>query len=160
MRKIFGGAMLFSAVGATVLGGALAWNSTEITAPNTVDVGTIEFTILYVQHPDALLGPDDGVPNEIGGGTISNDGTLNLFYEAGSVQIFNVATSNATCNPSNFVGVVTPVLDLAFNQEVSAGETEEGYRVAIAVVENAPEACMGATVSYLVAITMSTQAAN
>jgi hypothetical protein len=160
MRKIFGGAMLFSAVGATVLGGALAWNSTEITPPNNVDVGTIDFDILYVQHPDALLGPNDGVPNDVGGGTITNNGTLNLFYEVGSVQIFNVASQHATCNTSNFVGSVTPVLDLAFNQEVSAGETEEGYRVGIAVLPSAPEACMGATVSYLVAITMSTQAAN
>jgi hypothetical protein len=160
MRKIFAGAMLFTALGAAILGGALAWSNTEITPPNQVDVGEVAFTILYVQHADALLGPNDGVPNEIGGGTITNDGDLNLFYASGSVQIFNVASSNGTCNPSNFTGIVTPVLDLAPPGEVSAGDTEEGFRVAIAVNTGAPEACQGATVSYLVSITMATQAAN
>ena len=92
MRKIFGGAMLFSAVGATVLGGALAWNSTELTPPQTVEVGTVEFTILYVQHPDAMLGPNDGVPNDIGGGTITS-GRSRTFSVAGRYWISSMTSS-------------------------------------------------------------------
>ena len=161
MRKIFGGAMLFSAVGATILGGALAWNDTQISGPQTVDVGAMGFAIEYVQHPDALLGPNDGTPNEIGGGRLSNTGNLNLFWNAGAVEVYNVDASNATCNPSNFLGVVTPILDLGAGGELSAGAvSQEGYVVDMSVLTSAPEACQGATVSYLVAITMSTSPAN
>lgn len=161
MRKIFGGAMLFSAVGATILGGALAWNDTQISGPQTVDVGTVGFAIEYVPAPDALLGPNDGIPNRIGGGRLSNTGDLNLFWANGEVQFFNVDAQHATCNVSNFAGAVTPILDLGNGGELSAGAvSQEGYVVDAAVLPVAPEACQGATVSYVVAITMSTQPAN
>ncbi len=159
MRKIFGGAMLFSAVGATILGGALAWNDTQQTPPQTVDVGSVEFTIAYTQASDALLGPNDGVPNRVGDGLISNTGDLNLNWSAGTVLFTNVDAQHATCNVSNFAGAVTPYGDVT--GEISAGQlSQEGYFVDIAVLPVAPEACQGATVSYVVSITLATQPAN
>lgn len=160
MRKIFGGAMLFSAVGATILGGALAWQDTQITDFEQVDVGTVSFAIDYTEAPGQLLGPNDDSPNLVGGGLISNTGTLNLYWVGGQVGMAGTS-NNATCNASNFVGTVTPLADLAFGGELSAGELgQQGFQVDIAVKSSAPEACMGETLTYTVAVTMGTQPVN
>jgi len=160
MRKIFGGAMLFSAVGATILGGALAWQDTQITDFEQVDVGTVNFAIDYTEAPGALLGPNDGSPNLVGGGLLSNGGSLNLYWVGGQVAMAGTS-NNAACNAHNFEGTVTALGDLAFGGELSAGEQlQEGFQVDIAVKPSAPEACMGETLTYTVAVTMGTQPVN
>ncbi len=159
MRKIFGGAMLFSVIGAVVLGGSLAWSATKNTGENQITVGTIDFSISYFQLA-SLLGPN-GTSTQVGGGQINNTGTFNLVWDSGAVFIINVTPGNGnSCGVQNFSGTVNPVLALAqspIGQPIPPGANNvDGYVVNIATALNAQVACQGAAVSYVVAITMKT----
>ena len=173
LRRTFAVVTIASAMLCVLVGGAVAWNDTAISAPQTVDVGAMGFAIDYEQAPDALLGPNDGVPNHVGNGLLSNTGSLNLFWIVGTIEIFNVGRIDvgdgffegngnaANCNPSNFVGRVEPVGDLAGGGELSVGAvSQDGFVVSIAVLPSAPETCMNSAVSYVVTVTMQTQPAN
>lgn len=155
MRKIFAGAMLFSVIGAVILGGTLAWQSTVQVAHNQgVSVGTLAFGSFYTQETDALLGPD-GYTTVVGHGTLSNTGNFNIALLASSphtkVVIRDVDANHAACDVDNFVGTVE---DLFPGQTLAPGDTQaDAYRVKIKVIEGAPEACMGAFVLYDVFIT-------
>ncbi len=172
-RGAFATATIASAILCVLIGGAVAWNDTASTTPQTVDVGVMGFVIDYVQAQDALLGPNDGVPNHVGNGLLSNTGSLNLVWVGGTIEIFSVGPIDigdgffqgngnaANCNPSNFVGTVEPVGDLAAAGELSAGAvSQDGFVASIAVLPSAPEACMSSAVSYVVTVTMQTQSAN
>jgi len=161
MRKIFGGAMLFSALGAAVLGGALAWTNTEVSDINTVGVGTVSFGMEYVQNSGALLGPDDGINNEVGTGLVQNTGQLTIGYHSGGVEILDVtgpAGGTAACNTSNFGGAVT-WLGQSSGSDLANGDIG-AFDVGMNVAPGAPDACQGATVSYVVFVTMQTVASQ
>ena len=51
MRKIFGGSVLLSLVGAIILGGSLAWESTQHSDGNKASVGELEWGMFYVDKP-------------------------------------------------------------------------------------------------------------
>jgi hypothetical protein len=161
MRKIFGGAMLFSALGAAILGGALAWEATEISDINTVGVGSISFGIAYAQNGGAQLGPDDGINNEVGTGLIQNLGNLNIEFKEGGVEILDVtgpAGGTAQCNTSNFGGIVN-YLGQQGGTGLATGDIA-AFDVGMNVAPGAPDACQGAVVSYVVFVTMQTTPAN
>ena len=157
MRKIFGGAMLFSALGAAILGGALAWTSTEISGINQIQVGSVAFTMQYFQAPGNLLGPDDGINNEVGSGLVQNTGQLTIGFNAGGVEILdvnNIVGDVAACNTSNFGGQVN-WLGSQTGTDLAAGEIG-AFDVGMNVAVGAPDACQGALVAYVVFITMQT----
>jgi hypothetical protein len=163
MRKIFAGAMLFSVIGAVILGGTLAWQNTQLVADNeTVDVGTLAWSSTYTQSTNARLGPN-GFTSTVGFGTLTNGGDFNivLLPLASSVVIVNVDQGHASCDPANFSGAV---VDNTGGSTIPAGTSwadgpngpGDAYWVRMTVAENAPFACMGATVTYDVYITVGT----
>jgi hypothetical protein len=167
MRKIFGGAMLFSAVGATILGGALAWQSTAVSPLQNVGVGALGFNINYTQAPDAQLGPNDGINNHIGDGTVDNTGDYNIAYKDADswVEITNFTVPNGVpadhgvCNTTNFGGDVSPEGG-SLNSIAPGANGVNGFNVDMNVATVAPAACMGGTVSYIVHVTFETIPTN
>jgi hypothetical protein len=163
MRKIFAGAMLFSVIGAVILGGTLAWQNTQLVATNVVvPVGTLGWGSIYVQETDALLGPN-GYVTTVGHGTLSNTGDFNikLLASGSSVLIRNVDSGHSSCDPWNFWGTVQDLTGgtvIAPGTSFADGPNGPGmaYRVLIGVKDNAPFACMGALVTYDVYITIET----
>ena len=171
MRKIFGGALLFSALGAVILGGALAWNSSETTGLETIDVMSIEFDMTYIENPDAILGPNDGVHRQIGRMWIDNDGNGNLSFNTGAVEIVNVDVDGngvpddmGVCSTANFGGSVIPGLGLQANGVIAPNNQANPINdpphliVRGAVASGAPDACQGATVLYRVVVVMTSAA--
>jgi hypothetical protein len=159
MRKIFAGAMLFSVIGAVILGGTLAWQNTQLVADNeTVDVGTLQWGSVYTQSTNAQLGPN-GFTSTVGFGTLANTGDFNivLLADQSSVVIVNVDQGHASCDTVNFSGAIQ---DLTGGSTIAAGTSwangGDAYRVVMTVAANAPFACMGATVTYDVYITVGT----
>ncbi|MFN0095453.1 MAG: hypothetical protein ACKVVT_11860 [Dehalococcoidia bacterium] len=161
MRKIFGGAMAFSVVGAAVLGGTLAWESDQISGPQSVNVGALEWTLGYAQVTDALIGPN-GTVVLLGHVALSNDGDFNLTIPdgdgLGEVIIESVVTetgaNHAACDAYNFFG---DVQNTSWDDELEPGEIESfAARVVMGVADDAPEACIGATVNYFVRVAVVT----
>lgn len=169
MRKIFGGAMLFSALGAVILGGALAWNSSEVSGINNIDVMSIEFDMTYIQDPNAILGPNDGVHRRIGGVWIQNDGESNLLYNTGALEILTVDINQngvqddeGICAPANFGGSLEPTLALSATTgglppDNDAEPLSDPAHLVVrgAVATNAPDGCQGAEVWYRVVVVMT-----
>lgn len=162
MRKVFAGAMLFSVIGAVILGGTLAWQDTRRVAANqTVEVGILEWGSIYTQSSDAQLGPN-GYQNTIGFGTLSNTGEFNLALLGGQVLVTNVRTlatpgsSHANCDTDNFFGSVE-TLPFDGDGYIAPGQTvDRAYIVKMQVADTAPVSCMGATVTYDVFVTVGT----
>jgi hypothetical protein len=162
MRKVFAGALIFSVIGAVILGGTLAWQNSKLVAANqTVDVGILDWGSVYIQNSDALLGPN-GYQNQIGIGSLVNSGEFNLAFLGGQVVIRNVATvfnpgsGHGSCDADNFSGSVEPLVP-APNGYLSPGESlDDAYVVKMTVHADANTACMGATVTYDLYVTVGT----
>ena len=163
MRKIFAGAMVFSVIGAVILGGTLAWSNTVILGPNNVSVGQIAFTAVFSPAASALLGPN-GHENTVGTIDVSNTGTFNLRVDGASkenpggsrVVIKNVDQGHASCDTDNFTGSVTPINgDNASPGQVDAPNPPAVShtvfnlaQVKMSVIALAPNACQGAVVTF------------
>jgi hypothetical protein len=170
MRKIFGGAMLFSGLGAAILGGALAWNASETTGLETIDVASIEFDMTYIQSPEAILGPNDGVHYPVGRIWLENDGEMNIKFHSSAVEIVSYTKSNgapddqAACAVTNFGGSTTATQALNTQPILEPGNDAEPaddpphLTVNMAVAAGAPDACQGGEVTYRVVVTMQTSA--
>ena len=158
MRKIFAGAMIFSVIGAVILGGALAWTSTVTLKNQSVDVGSLTFDISYSQSTDALLGPD-GETNTVGFIAIQNTGDFNLELDSSlngaRIIVTNVDAGHASCDTTNFTGGVQD-LGQGILPANSTGFTEDVARVVMTVKLGAPNACIGATVTYDILIVLHT----
>jgi hypothetical protein len=168
MRKVFGGAMIFSIVGAIVLGGALAWNSSKTQGPFPVSVGTLSWQFFYGQDPSAELGPDGNI-TRVGQGWIENDGDFQIALNdpnPGSVFIQNVSPGHDNCNVNNFFGGLNSD-QKGDTHPVDSGtvgphgnKTGGDFWVDIGVAANAPTACIGATISYTVTVNIHTISPN
>ena len=142
---------MFSVIGAVILGGTLAWNQTK-TESNTVDVGTLSFTVAYTPNTD-FIGPNDGVFRNIGKIEILNTGEFNLeFVETGAggagnsrVIITGVNAGQGQCAANNFIGTIVSTSD---NKLPAAGPLKSVGEVQMDVEKTAPAGCIGATVSY------------
>jgi len=157
MRKIFAGALIFSVIGAVVLGGTLAWVQTKTVATNQlVSVGALNWDSTYTQSSDALLGPDGSVTT-VGFGDLVNAGDFNLVLLGGSVIVKNVDTGHASCDTGNFVGTIVNLIDgEVINDPPASNFVQDAYRVQILVLQGAPAACIGATITYDVKISVGT----
>jgi hypothetical protein len=158
MRKVFAGALIFSIIGAVVLGGTLAWQNSKTVASNAqVSVGALNWSSVYEQASDALLGPDGSVTT-VGHGSILNAGDFNLALLGGSVIIKNVDTGHASCDPANFTGAVQSLIegDVIPEPPAPGSAVDDAYRVVITVKQGAPASCIGATITYDVKVTVGT----
>lgn len=169
MRKIFGGAMAFSMVGAVVLGGVLAWSNSE-TYDETSQVGLLDFD-LDVSHLGDRIGPDDGIYRVVDNVRIENTGGstgYDLLYDSGKVDILDVSnpvsgqSDQANCGIQNFVG---RVVDLTNGKVLLSTSNDpdnlEGFvRTEMSVNVGAPAACQSDMVNYRVTINMKTKANN
>lgn len=170
MRKIFGGAMAFSMVGAVVLGGVLAWSNSR-SYNGTAQVGSLDFSLGTPAHNNDRIGPDDGIYRTVDNITITNTGGaigFDLLYDSGHVDILDVTspvgstTDQANCGTQNFVGRVVDLtngkvlLALSNNLADLSGDAQTQLKVN----NGAPAACQGDIVSYRVTINMKTKANN
>ncbi|MGD9932638.1 MAG: hypothetical protein AB7T37_02885 [Dehalococcoidia bacterium] len=173
MRKIFGSSMLLSMVGATVLGGALAWDATQQTDIEVVQTGTIAFDMEYLTGDDVpavapyngpyttTIGPNDGQFKRVGVGSLENVGSYNLVFGGGLVSIISTSGGGGllsqVCDVNNFEGKVSPGAELLFDPILEPNTSQgAGFVVDLAVKTTAPESCMGVDVSYIVTINMAT----
>ncbi len=168
MRKIFAGAMAFSVIGAVILGGALAWNQTQTITGNTVSVGDLSFNAVYTQSAAAQLGPNDGIANTLGTLDFTNTGDFNLILVSSTQQapngsrviVLNVDQGHASCSTANFTGGVqdqgSPVFAAAPPSPGVPITYSNAAKVVMAVGLTAPNACIGATVSFDILVVVAT----
>jgi hypothetical protein len=163
MRKIFGGAMAFSMVGAVVLGGVLAWSNSH-SYEESVRVGSIGFSLTH-EHNGGRIGPNDGQYKPVDDVTVHNTGGddgFTLTWDTPHVDFEDVhngggAVDIANCNISNFAGKVDTVAGVLNNGINAVGGGQSGHAlVQIAVLSGAPDACQGDLVEYRVTINMKT----
>jgi hypothetical protein len=166
MRKIFGGAMAFSMVGAVVLGGVLAWSNSQ-SFNQSATVGSLAFSLSPTHNTDRI-GPNDNIPRITDNVMIHNTGGgtgFDLVFDTGHVDILDVVnvlgtTDQANCGAPNFVGTVQDKTGGA-TLTADTTKTPDGLvQVMMAVQSGAPIACEGDTVSYRVVINMKTKPGN
>jgi hypothetical protein len=106
MRKIFGGTMVLSIVGAVVLGGILAFQSQQTTNEFQASVGDATWALAYESEPNTIV---PGYGNEIvGEGYLANDPTSSFsIVNTGGVVTISEVTSG--CPSSLFTSAVNVV---------------------------------------------------
>lgn len=155
MRKIFGGSLAFSLVGASLLGGVFAWTLSD-SERDQVAVGTGAFELVYNQDPDALLGPN-GTEVRVGGGggEATGDFVLKAGNESGKLTIKNVQSDQGLCTVADFSGriyVLTPDEEMVPGD----GEGDWEFEAYITTNEDARVNCMGALVTYEIQVDAET----
>ena len=106
MRKIFGGAMVLSIVGAVVLGGILAFQSQQTTNEFQASVGDAQWALAYESEPNTIV-PGYGL-EVVGEGYLANDpaSSFSIVNTGGFVTISEVTSG---CPSSLFGSAVTVV---------------------------------------------------
>lgn len=106
MRKIFGGAMVLSIVGAVVLGGILAFQSQQTTNEFQASVGDAQWALAYESEPNTIV-PGYGL-EVVGEGYLANDpgSSFAIVNNGGFVTISEVT---AGCPSSQFGSAVNVV---------------------------------------------------
>ena len=106
MRKIFGGAMVLSIVGAVVLGGILAFQSQQTTNEFSATVGDAQWTLAYESEPNTIV-PGYGL-EVVGEGYLANDpgSSFAIVNNGGFVTISEVTSG---CPSSQFGSAVNVV---------------------------------------------------
>lgn len=109
MRKVFGGAMVLSIVGAVVLGGILAFQSQQTTNEFSAKVGDAQWTLAYESEANTIV-PGYGL-EVVGEGYIANDpgSSFSLVNTGGFVTISEVTSG---C-PSSLFGTSVVVVQTA-----------------------------------------------
>jgi len=165
MRKIFGGTMMLSIVGAIVLGGAFAWNNSQTTSEQTIKIGTVAWTLHYEQE-NTMAGPNDGVMRTIGDGWIRNTGNFGLQIvstsgSTGSQWLLDHATSTCAVD-SYYNGAVnaetggTLLPGQTGNPDETTGVSAGRYHVKLGLDPSMPNSCVGGTVAYTVLVNVQT----
>jgi hypothetical protein len=175
MRKIFGGAMAFSMIGAVVLGGVLAWSNSQELDGSSV-VGSITWAITTpgtgTDGPTGdYIGPDDDHVVWVDNRHILNTGapgdfSLEFDPAASKVDITDVTDTpaggaNAPTDQNNcavvwFGGTVE---EIGNHSVQNPGDLiGQPFRIGMQVHPGAPTACMGDTVSWKATITVKTVA--
>ncbi|MCC6388679.1 MAG: hypothetical protein IT302_14990 [Dehalococcoidia bacterium] len=174
MRKIFGGAMAFSVVGAVLLGGVLAWQASDsVSSSNAVGIGGLDATISMAPGAPngVLLGPN-GHTTKVALLDLTNTGTFRLGFAqdgqgnsiSGRVLIDSVQPvglpDETTCGSQNFSGVT--VFHAADANTVLARFGDNGasmpgaLAVNMSVAPGAPDSCQSDVVSWTAIVQMVT----
>ena len=127
MRKIFGGAMVLSIVGAVVLGGILAFQSQQTTNEFQATVGDAHWALAYETEPNTIV---PGYGNEIvGEGYLANDpgSSFSIVNTGGFVTISEVTSG---CPSSLFTSAVNVVQTAPVNpgDGFAAGSVSGAYQ--------------------------------
>ncbi len=158
LRKIFGGTMVLSLTAAVVLGGAFAWTNSK-TQHGSNQVGNLDFAMTFEQIlPKPLLGPNNGVPTNVGHVELDNTGTFPLKFTGGTVAITSTdeekAPDDGLCLAKDFSGAVV-VSDP--HEVVAPGGQDKGIgQVYLTVLPSASSSCMTRTIGYDVTMTVDT----
>jgi len=175
MRKIFGGAMAFSMIGAVVLGGVLAWSNSQELDGSSV-VGSISWSVCHTGTVAPVcplgdgptgdyIGPDDDHIVWVDNRHIVNTGLPGDFRiqfdpAASKVDItdttdtpVNSQTDQNNCAVVWFGGSVAAI---GINDVLNPGDVGAPFRIGMQVHPGAPTACMGDTVSWKATITVKT----
>ncbi|MFN8508881.1 MAG: hypothetical protein U0547_15125 [Dehalococcoidia bacterium] len=174
MRKIFGGAMAFSVVGAVLLGGVLAWQASDsVSGQNSVGQGGLDATISAAQGAPTgvLLGPN-GNTVKVALLNLQNTGSFRLGFAkdnqgnsiSGRVLIDSVTPiglpDETTCGSQNFSGVTVFHAADANTVLNALGDNGSGLNHALAVnmtvAANAPDSCQSDLVSWTATVQMVT----
>ena len=157
MRKIFGGTMALSLVGAAVLGTvfAMSWGVSG-TQHGDNTVGAVQTNTFYEQLKDLngnplLIGPNDGIWRTVGHIEMENlsSSTFALQLTNGSVNITTTdeekAPDNGKCLLQDFAGQVI----ITQPGPIQPGATDPGIgQVQLQVLPSAAPDCMGHTIGY------------
>ncbi len=153
MRKIFGGSLVFSLVGAVVLGGVFAWTLSD-TESDSAEVGVADFVIQYESNEN-ILGPA-GASTFVGtGGAHAWPSEYDIVIsdnEDHELRIDTVSSGQGECSIADFSGWI----DIQSGEVVlPAGEDNYEdlvFTAHIETLDSASENCMGRTVGYTVEI--------
>lgn len=177
MRKIFGGTMVLSIVGAVILGGVLAFTNSQTTASvYQVKVGDASWTLHY-QGANNVIVPGSMVPVGIGGLSTDPLNSMSVKPVGGSVQIVGVPngcgqellTRNVQivaqvggANDGEIVGVGPNVVYTPYTLATNTISdilsdpnefTNQGtFVVNMGLLGNVPASCYGGTFSYTVTL--------
>jgi hypothetical protein len=165
MRQIFGGAMVFSVIGAIILGAALAWTTSQSTGEQSVFVGNMAWTLHYSTE-DVKLGPNGVTTYGVGDGYIDNNGDFPLTVASGAVFIDSTNPPLDTppppansCPINNFTGALRP-LGIQPMPPLTNGTGNLGdpgtFQVDITTASGAPVECAGMEVEYHVRVDVQT----
>lgn len=162
VREFFGAGMLFSLVGAGVLGGAMAWsNQTEVYG--TTAIGSIDFDFGVdgsLLMPTGLPVGPPGRTATILNGRIQNLGDFSIVLEQTSTVevtgVTNVDTPEGSpaCLPTYF----TPrfVLDNYGSPNILPGATGGNFHIDMTLDPTAPFTCSDQDVSYRLSVVVRT----
>lgn len=144
MRKIFASAMGLALIGATLFGAVYAWSAGGSDS-DSATVGTVSVNVVVTPNA-AVLGPDNGIPVNVGSVAVTNTGSIPAVAFTGTVSIDSVTQvpGGGTCVAGHFTG--SPV----------AGPVNGADNILIATNVGAPNDCQGDTVNYTVIVTATT----
>lgn len=109
MRKIFGGTMVLSIVGAVVLGGILAFQSQQTTNEFSASVGDAQWALAYQAEPNTIV-PGYGL-EVVGEGYLANDpGSSFAIVNNGGFVTLSESTSGC---PTSLFGSAVRVIQTA-----------------------------------------------
>lgn len=176
LRKMFGGAVAVTALGAVLLGGALSWNSSQTDGGKAV-VGALDWELKYhgqacseynwygsgpwgIDCKEPLLGPN-GNETTVGGGAVDNDGDFMLKVKEGIGQltITHVKVDDGSCDTDNFSGSLRAKFsDTVYEPIGNIGDDDIGghFEGRILVKDNANSDCQGSEVSYKLQVNVET----
>ena len=152
MRKIFAGALIFSVIGAVILGGTLAWSNSKTLGPYQITVGSLSWDVSFSPANSGMAGPN-GAENLAGTGIVTNLGDYEIGLVGGTVIIKNVDVGHAACDANNFSGRFVNVWGDAIP---ITSTVDDAFQVLFKVGETAPQSCIGATVTYDLRVTVTT----
>ena len=167
MRKIFGGTMMLSIVGAIVLGGVFAWSGSKTSTEQSFHLGSVNWALHYESETGAV-GPNDGATvNILGNGWFDNNGDFPLKINGGSVVIDDSNGAPLQCaSPAYYSSTVTPLNPGGWlaphtagaNPNIShdAGLTASQYQATTIVSSSLPDSCLGNNISYMVTLNVTT----
>jgi len=181
MRKIFGGAMAFSVVGAVLLGGVLAWQASDaVHSQNQVGAGGLDVRIDTswpgANGPDGVIIGPNGHETDVALLDVTNTGTFNLKFACtdsnnpascttGIVAIDEVSPSGlpdeTTCGSQNFYGFTkfhgaTNGNTFLAPAPQTGSQADDGLKVVLGVNANAPLSCQNDWVSWTAVVQMVT----
>ena len=144
MRKFFLGLMLSSALGAVVIGGALAWTGSA-DGSSSAQAGKIAVSIYNYNTSVGSKVVPTGNAIKVATGGISNTGDIAVHVTGGTVTY----TGNPICHVSGSVGDVN-------NVTVNTNTSVPGlYNVYLTMGPGADDACQNYTLPYNVSINVA-----
>lgn len=158
IRHLFVGALATTALVATVVGTAAAWQSGGSSSASAT-AGANSAVVYITNIPGARIGPDGGPAVHVANVRVENTGSFALVIDSATVDVFDVdplAPGGATCSPGHFIGTATDLPAAAFGPPPPVPSfSNPPFKVKVAANPGAPADCMGDRVHYDVTVNVS-----